>query len=82
MHTKMKTGMIHILVAFMILIICFYLGCSHVMMHKGQIHKRRNCFSIDIISNKLQIGYYTSPSNIGGLPNGTESNGVRLEMRG
>jgi uncharacterized membrane protein len=23
-------------VAFMLLIICFYLGCTHVMMHKGQ----------------------------------------------
>jgi uncharacterized membrane protein len=59
MHTKMKTSMIHILVAFMLLIICFYLGCSHVMMHKGQTHIRRNCFSIGIISNKLQIEYYT-----------------------
>jgi hypothetical protein len=28
------------------------------MMPKGQTHIRRNCFSIYIISNKLQIGYY------------------------
>jgi hypothetical protein len=28
------------------------------MMSKGQTHVRRNCFSIYIISNKLQIGYY------------------------
>ena len=33
-----KSSMIHILVAFMLLIICFYIGCSHVMMHKGQTH--------------------------------------------
>jgi hypothetical protein len=52
--------MIHILVAFMLLIIYFYIKCLHVMMHKGQTHIRRNCFSIDIISNKLQIGYYKS----------------------
>jgi hypothetical protein len=38
MHTKMKTSMIHILVAFILLIICFYIGCSHVMMHKSQTH--------------------------------------------
>ena len=37
MHTTMKTNMIHILVAFMLLIICFYIECSHVMMHKGQL---------------------------------------------
>jgi hypothetical protein len=48
----------HIFVAFMLLIICFCIGCSHVMMHKGQTHIRRNCFSIYIISNKLQIGCY------------------------
>jgi hypothetical protein len=35
MHTKIRTSMIHNLVAFMLLIICFYLGCTHVMMHKG-----------------------------------------------
>jgi hypothetical protein len=29
------------------------------MMHKGQTHISRNFFSICIISNKLQIGYYT-----------------------
>jgi hypothetical protein len=29
------------------------------MMHKGQTHIRRNCFSIYIISNNLQIGCYT-----------------------
>jgi hypothetical protein len=31
--------MMHIFVAFMVLIICFsfYIGCSHVMMHKGQL---------------------------------------------
>jgi hypothetical protein len=28
------------------------------MMHKGQTHIKRNCFSIDIISNQLQSGYY------------------------
>jgi hypothetical protein len=58
MHTTMKNSMIHILVAFMLLTICFYIGCSHVMMHKGQTHIKRNCFSIDIISNQLQSGYY------------------------
>jgi hypothetical protein len=31
-----------------------------VTMHKGQTHIRRNCFSIYIISNKLQIGCYKS----------------------
>jgi hypothetical protein len=32
------------------------------MIHKGQTHKyiKRICFSIYIISNKLQIGYYTN----------------------
>jgi hypothetical protein len=29
------------------------------MVHKGQTHIKRNCFSIYIISNNLQIGYYT-----------------------
>jgi hypothetical protein len=29
------------------------------MMHKGQTHIRRNCFSIYIISNKLQIECYS-----------------------
>jgi hypothetical protein len=42
----------------MLLIICFCIGCSHVTMHKGQTHIRRNCFSIYIISNKFQIGCY------------------------
>jgi hypothetical protein len=28
------------------------------MMHKGQTHIRRNCFSIGIISSKLQSGCY------------------------
>jgi hypothetical protein len=64
MHTTMKTSMIHNLVAFMLLIICFYIGCSHVMIHKGQTHIRRNCFSIYIISNKLQIVYYTLRRNL------------------
>jgi hypothetical protein len=32
--------------------------CSLVMMHKGQTHIKRNCFSIDINSNQLQSGYY------------------------
>jgi hypothetical protein len=36
MHTKMKTNMMHNLVAFILLIICFYIWFSHVMMHKGQ----------------------------------------------
>jgi hypothetical protein len=57
---KIKSSMIHILVAFMLLIICFfYIGCSHVMMHKGQTHARRNCFSIGIISSKLQSECYS-----------------------
>jgi hypothetical protein len=30
-----------------------------VMMHKDQTHMKRNCFSIGIISSKLQSGCYT-----------------------
>jgi hypothetical protein len=30
------------------------------MAQKVQTHIKRNCFSIYIISNKLQIGYYTA----------------------
>jgi hypothetical protein len=29
------------------------------MMHKDQTHIKRNCFSIGIIPNQLQSGYYT-----------------------
>jgi hypothetical protein len=29
------------------------------MMHKDQTHMKRNCFSIGIISSKLQSGCYT-----------------------
>jgi hypothetical protein len=29
-----------------------------MMMHKDQTHIKRNCFSIGIISNKLQSGCY------------------------
>jgi hypothetical protein len=32
------------------------------MMYKGYTHIRRNCFSIDIISNKLQSGCYKPES--------------------
>ena len=53
------------------------------MMHKGQTHIRRNCFSIGIISSKLQSGCYSSSepdhlecegflSEVGGSP---ETNG-------
>jgi hypothetical protein len=37
---------------------CFWAWCSHTMMHKGQTHIKRNCFSIGIISSKLQCGCY------------------------
>jgi hypothetical protein len=49
--------MIHNLVVY-IFINCFWAWCSHMMMHKDQTHIKRNCFSIYITSNKLQIGYY------------------------
>jgi hypothetical protein len=37
---------------------CFWAWCSHMMMHKDQTHIKRNCFSIGIISSKLQSGCY------------------------
>jgi hypothetical protein len=33
-----------------------------MMMHEGQTHIKRNCFSIGIISSNLQSGCYSHPS--------------------
>jgi hypothetical protein len=44
----------HILVAFILLVICFYIGCSHVMMHKG------NTYIKEITSLFLYILFLTN----------------------
>jgi hypothetical protein len=53
--------MMHDLVAYLLLIICFYIWCSHVMVHKYNI--RNDFFSFYIISYNLGITFATpSPS--------------------
>ena len=59
MHTQIKySAWCNDLVAYLF-INCFWAWCSHMMMHKDQTHIKRNCFSIGIISSKLQSGCYT-----------------------
>jgi cytochrome c oxidase assembly factor CtaG len=38
MHTKIKSNMMHNLVAYILLIISFLVWRSHVMVHKGHTH--------------------------------------------
>jgi hypothetical protein len=58
MHTQIKySAWRNDLVAYLF-INCFWAWCSHMMMHKDQTHIKRNCFSIGIISSKLQSGCY------------------------
>jgi hypothetical protein len=50
----------HNLVVYIFINCFFWAWCSHMMMHKDQTHIKRNCFSIGIISSKLQSGCYKS----------------------
>jgi hypothetical protein len=50
-----------------------------MMMHKDQTHIKRNCFSIGIISSKLQSGCY---SRVVGDPQlGTNRFGITVTSR-
>jgi hypothetical protein len=70
--------MMHNLVVY-IFINCFWAWCSHMMMHKDQTHIKRNCFSIGIISSKLQSGCY---SRVVGDPQlGTNRFGITVTSR-
>jgi membrane associated rhomboid family serine protease len=61
---KTKSSMMHDLIAYLF-INCSWTWCSHMMMHEGQTHIRRNCFSIGIISSKLQSGCYIAERELG-----------------
>jgi hypothetical protein len=51
-------------------------------MHKGQTHIKRNCFSIGIISSKLQSGCYTAMAVVPDLEHGGGGSSIRSSSVG